>query len=163
MIRLIAAIDTSRGMADGQGIPWQGKLPSDAEYFRSRTAEGLIVMGFRTYEEFARPLHDRTNFVVSRPGTVALRPGFAPVEELDPFLAHHRNEVVWVIGGAGLYGASLPMADELWITQLDREFHCTKFFPPFEHDFDLDPGATTMVENGIPFRFETWRRKRPPE
>jgi dihydrofolate reductase len=160
MIRLIAAIDARRGLADEQGIPWQGRLPTDAAYFRSRTAEGLIVMGFTTYEEFATPLHDRTNYVASRSTTTALRPGFEVVADLDPFLAAHRDEVVWVIGGAALYEASLPVADELVITQLDQDFHCTKFFPSYDQDFDLDPGAPTMVEGGISFRFETWRRHR---
>jgi dihydrofolate reductase len=161
MMRLIVAIDEKRGLADDHGIPWQGRIPSDAEYFRSRTAEGLIVMGFRTYEEFARPLHDRTNYVFSRSATSSLRPGFSPVTDLAPFMAGHRDDVVWIIGGAGLYQAALPLADELYITQLDGDFGCTKFFPEFAHDFLLDPGARRMVENDISFRFEVWRRPPP--
>ncbi len=160
MIRLIAAMDARRGLADEHGIPWQGRIPSDAEYFRRRTAQGLIVMGFGTYQEFAEPLHDRTNYVATRSTTTGLRPGFEVVPALDPFLADHGDEEVWVIGGAAIYEASLPRADELVLTQLDRDFHCTKFFPPFDHDFHLDPGAPTTVENGISFRFETWRRNR---
>ena len=160
MIRLIVAIDSRRGLADEHGIPWQGKIPSDAAYFRDRTTEGLIVMGFKTYEEFATPLHDRTNYVATRSTDAALRPGFEVVPDLDPFLDAHRDEVVWVIGGAALYEASLPMADELVITQLDQDFHCTKFFPSYDQDFQLDPGAATMVESGISFRFETWHRTR---
>jgi dihydrofolate reductase len=59
MIRLIAAIDKSRGIADEHGIPWQGKIPTDTRYFREQTAEGTIVMGYGTYVEYDRPLHDR--------------------------------------------------------------------------------------------------------
>ncbi len=159
VIRLIAAIDVKRGLGDGHGIPWQGKLPSDAEYFRSQTAEGLIVMGFRTYEEFDLPLHDRVNYVVSRPGSSPLRSGFHAVQDLSRFLADHTEELVWIIGGAALYEASLASADELYITQLDQDFHCTKFFPRFDDGFLLDPGAETRHENGISFRFETWQRR----
>jgi dihydrofolate reductase len=152
VIRLIAAIDVKRGLGDGHGIPWQGKLPSDAAYFRSQTDEGLIVMGFRTYEEFDQPLHDRTNYVVSRAGSSPLRPGFDAVDDLARFLADHTGELVWIIGGAAVYGASLASADELYITQIDQDFHCTKFFPVFEGE--------TQRENDISFRFETWRRRR---
>jgi dihydrofolate reductase len=159
VIRLIAAIDVKRGLGDGHGIPWQGKLPSDAEYFRTQTAEGLIVMGFRTYEEFDHPLHDRANFVASRPGAPPLRTDFHAVEDLSQFLADHARELVWIIGGAGLYEATLASADELYITQLDRDFHCTKFFPAFDGEFLLDPGAETRRENDISFRFERWRRR----
>lgn len=52
MIRLIAAMDSKRGIATSAGIPW--KLPGDAAYFRERTARGLILMGRATYNEFAR-------------------------------------------------------------------------------------------------------------
>jgi dihydrofolate reductase len=160
VIRLIAAIDVKRGLGDGHGIPWQGKLPSDAEYFRRQTTEGLIVMGFRTYEEFDRPLHDRTNYVVSRSGSSPLRPGFDSVDDLGRFLTDHTGELVWIIGGAAVYEASLASADELYITQLEQDFHCTKFFPVFDGEFLLDPGAETQRENDISFRFETWRRRR---
>jgi dihydrofolate reductase len=159
MIRAIAAIDVQRGLGDGHGIPWQGKLPSDAEYFRSQTAEGLVLMGFRTYEEFERPLHGRTNYVMARPGTPPLRSGFRAVEDLEQFLTDHSDQLVWIIGGAGLYEQSLAFTDELYITQLDRDFHCTTFFPKFDLEFVLDPGAETHCENDIPFRFEKWRRK----
>jgi dihydrofolate reductase len=29
MIRLIAAVDSQRGVANEHGIPWQGKVPMD--------------------------------------------------------------------------------------------------------------------------------------
>jgi dihydrofolate reductase len=161
VIRLIVAIDANRGLADDQGIPWQGRLPSDARYFRDQTAEGTIVMGFRTYEEFAHPLHDRTNYVVARSGGPPLRTGFRPVLDLDQFLAGHTGGTVWIIGGAGLYQRTLPAADQLFITQLDQDFHCTKFFPRFDADFSLDPGSETHRENDISYRFETWHRNRP--
>jgi dihydrofolate reductase len=38
MIRLIAAIDSQRGIATDSGIPW--KLPGDSAYFREKTAQG---------------------------------------------------------------------------------------------------------------------------
>ena len=63
MIRLIAAIDSQRGIATDSGIPW--KLPGDTAYFREKTANGLIVMGRATYDEFAAPLHGRENYVLS--------------------------------------------------------------------------------------------------
>ena len=52
-----AAIDSRRGIATDTGIPW--KLPGDSEYFREKTANGLIVMGRATYDEFVAPLHGR--------------------------------------------------------------------------------------------------------
>src|SRR5271156_3204471 len=131
MIRLIAAMDTHRGIANDHGIPWQGKIPRDTTHFHEATSNGIIVMGYGTYQEYDKPLHGRENFVVSRPNTEELRAGFVVVPDADRFLDEHGDELVWVIGGAALFSASLSRADELVLTQLDAVYHCTKFFPEF--------------------------------
>jgi dihydrofolate reductase len=158
VIRLIAAVDSQMGIANEHGIPWQGKIPTDTRYFQDQTATGVIIMGYETYKEFDKPLHDRVNFVLARPNTVALRTGFDVVFDLAQFFREHTNELVWVIGGAGLFTVSLPQADELFLTQLDGDFHCTKFFPKFADIFYLASEAGPHVENDISFIFQTWRR-----
>src|SRR5277367_2000935 len=100
MIRLIAAIDSLRGIATDSGIPW--KLPGDTAYFREKTASGLIVMGRATYDEFAAPLHGRENYVLSRTTTL-LRTGFEAIAGLEQLRAAHPDEDMWVIGGAAVY------------------------------------------------------------
>jgi dihydrofolate reductase len=159
MIRLIAAIDKSRGIADDHGIPWQGRIPADSRYFKDQTAEGAIVMGYRTYEEFSHPLHDRANYVVTRPETPPLRPGFVAAADLDAFLLEKAHAVVWVIGGAGIFAEAIHVADELFITQLDADFRCTKFFPKFDNDFVRAREFGWHRENDISFRFQIWRRR----
>ena len=75
MIRLIAALDTDRGIATDEGIPWS--LPGDRAYFRRETGRGVIVMGRSTYAEFDAPLHGRDNYVLTsrvRPVAPGLRP-----------------------------------------------------------------------------------------
>ena len=158
MIRLIAAIDENHGLADANGIPWQGKIPTDSHYFSDQTVHGVILMGFRTYEEFDHSLHDRLNFVVTRAGTPPLRPGFRAVLDLGKFFDEHAHEMVWVIGGASLFAQTMSLADELYITQLNADFHCTKFLPEYDDDFLLEPGLEPHLENGISYRFEIWRR-----
>jgi dihydrofolate reductase len=160
MPRLIAATDEKLGVANEHGIPWQGKIPMDTNRFHELTAHGIIVMGYGTYKEYDQPLHDRDNFVVSRPDTGELRPGFVLVPDAKKFFGQHANELVWVIGGASLFGDSLARADELFLTRLDADFHCTKFFPEFADSFQLESDEGNHTENGITFHFETWRRSR---
>ena len=149
VLRLIAAVDTTLGVADDHGIPWQGKIPTDARHFEEQTTSGVIVMGYGTYEEFAKPLHERDNFVVTRPDTGDLRPGFVSVTDLETFLQVRSDELVWAIGGAALFGATIAKADELYLTQLDRDFHCTKFFPSFSDDFERPgPGEIYAAISG---------------
>jgi dihydrofolate reductase len=161
MIRMIAALDSRRGIADEHGIPWQGKIPTDSKYFREQTQNGVILMGYGTYKEFDAPLHDRENFIVARPGT-ELRPGFAPISDTAQFFEEHSKDVVWVIGGAALFATSLPLADELYLTQLEADFHCTKFFPEYADTFQLERKLGSQIESDITFHFEMWQRSSKP-
>ena len=154
MIRCIVAIDSERGLADNHGIPWQGKVPTDARYFREQTTGGDILMGFKTYQEFTAPLPERRNYVLTHSGD-ALRDGFLAVMDVTAFLAEHPS--AWVIGGAGLFAKTIDVADELYITQLEGTFSCTRFFPAFEHDFVLADQSEPLTENGITYSFQIWR------
>jgi dihydrofolate reductase len=157
VIRMIAAVDAKLGVANEHGIPWAGKIPLDTQYFQDQTADGVIVMGFQTYTEFDHPLHNRENFVATH-GTEALRAGFVGVPDLTEFFDEHASELVWVIGGAGLFAASLGQAEQLFLTHLDEDFHCTKFFPNYVDTFELVSELGPHVQSGISFTFQTWQR-----
>jgi dihydrofolate reductase len=156
MIRLIAALDSQRGIATDSGIPW--KLPADTAYFRQKTETGLILMGRATYDEFASPLHDRENYVLSR-ATATLRAGFHAVADLRQLRKAHPGEDVWVIGGATVYQETIAEAEELLLTQVLHDFHCTKFFPPHQAAFARTDQSPGHEEGGIGYRFETWRSR----
>jgi dihydrofolate reductase len=155
VIRLIAAIDSRRGIATDSGIPW--KLPGDTAYFHEKTATGVIMMGWATYTEFAAPLHGRENFILtSRPEP--LRTGFRPIGSLDELVTDHPDQDIWVIGGATVYEETVGEAGELLLTQVVGDFDCTKFFPPYKADFLLAAQGEDRQEGGITYRFETWGR-----
>jgi dihydrofolate reductase len=155
MIRLIAAMDSNRGIATASGIPW--KLSGDMAYFRQQTAQGLILMGRATYNEFAAPLHGRENFVLSTdPGP--LRTGFQAVGSLDQLRASHPEQEIWIIGGATVYAETISEAEELLITQVLGDFNCTKFFPNFTDAFRFTVRDDERQDGGVSYRFETWQR-----
>ena len=158
MIRQIAAIDSQRGIATDTGIPW--KLPGDSAYFREKTANGLIVMGRATYDEFAAPLHGRENYVLSHTST-PFRTGFQAIADLEQLRAAHPHEDIWVIGGATVYRETIAEAGELLLTQVLKDFHCTKFFPPYEADFELESQSADHQEADLTYRFQTWQSRRP--
>jgi dihydrofolate reductase len=161
VLNLIAAVDEALGVANDGGIPWQGKLPTDAQYFRDQTTVGIILMGYGTYKEFDKPLHDRENFVVARPDSGELKSGFVGVPDAADFLDQHAHDLVWVIGGAALFAQTLARADQLLLTRVVGDFHCTKFFPTFSDAFELQSEASPHVESGITFHFESWQRTVP--
>lgn len=152
-MRFIAAIDEHRGLATDDGIPWT--LPTDQRFFVEQTRDGLILMGYGTYLEFDDPMHGRTNYVATL-RTEDLKPGFVPIHDVPAFAAEHSGEVVNNIGGAALFGSTLSLADELVLTRIRADFHCTKFFPAFEASFQRTSQSAPVTENGTAFVFETW-------
>ena len=155
MIRLIAAIDSRRGIATDSGIPW--RLPGDTAYFHEKTTTGVILMGGATYNEFAAPLHERENFVLTA-RTGPLRTGFRAVGSLDQLVAAHPDEDVWVIGGATVYAETIAEAEQLLLTQVVGNFDCTKFFPPYQAEFRLAAQGDDRQDGETTYRFETWQR-----
>jgi dihydrofolate reductase len=120
--------------ADG-ALPWH--LPEDLKLFRERTTGCAVVMGRRTWEslpERFRPLPGRTNIVLtSDPGWTAegaQRAGSVQ-EVLD------RHDSVWVIGGGSVYGAFLPHAHRLVVTDIDLSVEGDTWAPPIGPEWEL--------------------------
>jgi dihydrofolate reductase len=160
MIRLIAAIDDKRGIANEHGIPWHGKLPTDVKYYHEKVASGdLILMGYGVYKELSKPMRGGVNYVATYEQNERFRSGFEPIYDARKFLESVEHKDVWNIGGAILFKSTLDLAHELYLTRVQGDFHCTKFFPEFEQDFELISSTEPQEENGITFHFEVWKRK----
>ncbi len=157
MIRLIAAMDDKHGLAGKHGLPWQGKVPMDVTHFHKLIEGQAILMGQRTYQEFTKPLADVRNFVLTA-SDEPLRPGFEPVKDLTAFLQNPPQDL-WILGGANVFAQTLDFAEELHLTHIEGDFHCTKFFPPFEHKFTLAEESQAQTQNGITFKFTTYIKK----
>lgn len=154
MIRLIAAIDSLGGIADDRGIPWD--LPSDKKYYQDKIRDKVVLMGRGTYETHLTPL-GRENYVLTS-HREPLRAGFKAIGDLDTFL--NQNSSVWVIGGSEIFEMLLPYADELYITQVEGNFNCTKFFPSFGNDFIEVNKSKIFKENGTRFQYQIWKSNR---
>ena len=158
MIRAIVAIDEKRGLADDHGIPWQGKLPTDVNYYREKVKTGTLLMGYGLYKELTRPYPGGINYVATSNHDEKLHEGFEPVYDAREFLKNCNGDA-WNLGGAGIITSTFDLIDELYITQLEGDFHCTKFFPEYKDKFELVSETEPQTENGITFRFTVWKRK----
>ncbi len=107
MIKFIVAIDEKKGMANEHGIPWQGKIPGDVKRFRDLTEHGNVLMGYKTYSEFNKPLSNRHNYVLTN-SDEQLREGFEPVRDLEQFIKTFDGDL-WVIGEPLYSSKRLPM------------------------------------------------------
>lgn len=162
-IVLIAAV--ARNGVIGRGNELVFTEPADQRHFRQATMGCPVVMGRKTWESLPprfRPLPGRRNVVVTR------NPAFqAPGAECVSSLAAALLQVagarrVFVIGGAQLYAAALPLAHTLMLTEVDADLPGDTFFPAWDRTQFLEAarqGAHT--EAGVAFHFVTYERCRP--
>jgi dihydrofolate reductase len=164
MLALIAAVARNGVIGDGRALPWH--LPEDARHFRTVTNGHAVIMGRRTWDSLPprfRPLPGRRNIVVTRqPGWQAEGAEVVP----SPAAAFERvraDERAFVIGGSELYAAALPFADELVLTEIDRDFDGATRFPPFDRtqftEIAREPRRAAPPHE-FDFAFVTYRRVR---
>lgn len=130
-------VGVARGGVIGRGgvLPWH--LPEDLRHFKATTTGHAIIMGRRTWASIGRALPGRTSIVVSS-GELDLPPGVIGARDLDAALARARDvdPEPYVIGGARLYEAAMPLATRLSVTEIDLEVpDGDTFFPPIPGDF----------------------------
>ncbi|MCA9333120.1 dihydrofolate reductase [Candidatus Saccharibacteria bacterium] len=156
MIRSIAAIDSNNGIANEAGIPWLGKIPSDYKYYREKISKTDIIMGYGMYLEMKKPYPDCVNYVATSKNE-GLRDGFVAISNAYDFIKNYSSDI-WNMGGAGLFASTFDLNDELYITQLQGDFGCTKFFPEFKSEYKLTTESKPITENGITFTFQVWSK-----
>jgi len=161
-VALVAAIARGRVIGRDNAIPWW--IPEDARRFRALTTGHAVVMGRRTWESLPdrfRPLPDRRNVVVTRDLAWAAE-GAERAESVDEALRLlDGTPRVFVIGGAEVYRAALPLADELLLTEVEADVRGDTFFPEFDpSEFEETAREHHVSESGLAFSFVSFERRR---
>lgn len=132
-ISLIVAMSRHRVIGLNNKMPWH--LSADLKRFKAITMNAPILMGRKTFESIGKPLIGRTNIILSHNQNYKTD-GCLVFNSLESALeaARHYGEEVFVIGGAALYDMALPLANRLYLTDIDAEFSGDTFFP--EIDFN---------------------------
>lgn len=159
-LALIAAV--ARDGAIGRDNDLLFKLREDMQHFKRTTLGCPVVMGRKTWDSIGRPLPGRRNIVVTRQADwqadAVERAG-----SLDEALALVADaDRVFVIGGAQLYAAALPLADELVLTEIDAEVdRADTFFPAWDRGaFEEASRESHVSADGLAYSFVTWQRRR---
>jgi len=127
---LIVARGRNGVIGRDNAMPWH--LPADLAHFKRVTMGHPVVMGRRTWDSIGRPLPGRRNVVVSRSPGLALA-GAEVAGSLHEALARlEGSDEVFVIGGGQLYAEALPIADRLYVTEIDAVPEGDVRFPPLD-------------------------------
>lgn len=140
-------------------LPWH--LPEDLAHFKRTTLGCPVIMGRKTWDSLPpkfRPLPGRPNIVVTRdPGFVAAGASVAHSLEAARDLCP-AGGTAWVIGGAQVYAQALPLASEVVVTEIARDFEGDAFAPELGGEWREVARDEQVGANGLPFAFVTYRR-----
>lgn len=131
-ISLIAALSRNRVIGKNNGLPWH--LPDDMKYFMQTTKGHHVIMGRKNYDsipEKFRPLPNRNNIVVTRQKDLKLD-GCLVVNSLQAGVDIAKNAdepELFIIGGSAIYQLGLPLANRLYLTEIDADLQGDTYFP----------------------------------
>ncbi len=129
-VSIIAAIAANGVIGRNNDLPWH--LPEDLKRFRALTMGHHIIMGRKTYESLGRLLPGRTTVIVSRNVDYRVEGAIVVPTLAQAIAACHDDPEVFVIGGAQLYRDALPVADKLYLTELQDSFEGDVRFPEYD-------------------------------
>src|SRR5215217_3254458 len=129
-ISLIVAMARNRVIGANQSIPWH--LPGELKMFKSITMGHHMIMGRNTWESIGRLLPGRTTVIVTRQGDYKVPGAIIAASLEDAIAACGDDQETFVIGGAQLYTAALPIADRIYLTEVDADVAGDTFMPEFD-------------------------------
>ncbi len=163
----IVAMTQNRVIGADNAMPWH--IPEDLAYFKRATLGCPVIMGRKTFDSIiarlARPLPDRSNFVLTRKANWSY-PGVHVAHELALALSlasaaaiSGGKKKVFVIGGEEIYRQVLGFLDALYITEIK-----TRDIPGDAHFPAINPAIWERVScepsqsSSQSFSFDVYRR-----
>lgn len=159
MLSLIAAVAENGVIGDRNRLLWH--ISEDLRRFKALTTGHPVIMGRKTCESLGRPLPNRTNVVITRhPLAIA---GCMVVHSLEEALTRFpADEELFIIGGAQIYAAALPIADRFYLTRVGHAYEGDTRFPawnPAEWRLVASEAHPCGADYPYPFAFETYERR----
>ncbi|AMS28735.1 MAG TPA: hypothetical protein DIU09_03480 [Hyphomonadaceae bacterium] len=132
-------------------LPW--RLGSDLKNFKAITLGKPVIMGRKTWDSIGRPLPGRPNLVITRDtdfqaqGASIWTSLALAIEAAKAMAKTAQQYEICVIGGGQIYAEALPLADRLYLTDVNAAPVGTAFFPAFDES-DWTESARTEFAAG---------------
>ncbi len=162
MLKILVAFDENRVIGKNNTLIWH--LPADLKRFKALTTGHVIIMGRKTFESIGKPLPNRTSIVISRQADLQIEGATIAhsVEEAILKAKSITREDIYIVGGAEIYALSLPLADQILVTQLHDIFDGDAYFPEIPAEiFEITEKehGITDEKNAYQYSYLTYTRK----
>lgn len=151
-ISLIVARTKNHVIGKDNRMPWH--LPVDLAWFRQNTVDKPVIMGRKTYQSIGRLLPKRPNIILSRSG-FSVDGAYAAIDfEQAVELAKIFTDVdeIMVIGGGELFKQIIPLADRLYLTEIQAEIDGDTLFEFDEANWQLKEEKWSEIDEQNPYQ-----------
>ena len=131
-ISIIVAMAQNRTIGINNTLPW--RCPADLKHFKALTMGHHMIMGRKTFDSIGKPLPGRTTVVVTRNPELKID-GCIVTHSLNQAIAACTgDEEIFIVGGAELYAQALPLADTIYLTEIQQDVSGDAHFPAFNQE-----------------------------
>jgi dihydrofolate reductase len=131
-IAIIVALAKNRTIGANNRLPW--RCPEDLKHFKQLTMGHHMVMGRKTFDSIGKALPGRTTVVVTRDESLEIAGCLIAHSLNDALSLCGSDEQVFIVGGEQIYRQSLPLADTLFITEIQQDVEGDAHFPEFDRN-----------------------------
>ena len=152
-LKAIVAISENSVIGKNGDLPW--RISEDLKWFKKITLGHTLLMGRKTWESLPGALPKRENWVLS--STIEANNSKIRVfKKIQDALDAAKDRTLFIIGGGELYRQTLPLCDELYVSEVRRIIeNGDAFFPSFKNDFEL----TEKLFESPEFTLNRWIRR----
>ena len=162
-ISLIAAVDSKNGIGLNGKMPW-GHIKEDMEFFRKKTRGCTVIMGRCTFESLGnKTLPDRRNIVISSTPNLVY---YSRYQNLfyefsleDALVKLLTEKEIFIIGGESIYKRAIYYADTIYLTHIDKDYHCDRFFPNVNEDIFRKEELKNFAHDSVNVRICKYTKK----
>lgn len=157
IISMIAAVGKNAELGKGNDLIWHFK--EDMKFFKETTMGNTVIMGRKTFESLPKALPNRKNIVITNNKDYSAEDAVV-VHSPDEALALAESEEVFIIGGGRIYSRFLPLADKLYLTEIEAECESADtFFPHFDKSLYDAEQLSSYDVNGTKFSHVCYTKK----
>ncbi len=159
-LSILVAMASNRTIGIDNRLPW--RCPEDLKHFKALTMGHHMIMGRKTFDSIGKPLPGRTTVVVTRNRELNIDGCLVAHSLPEAVSACAGDEQVFVVGGAELYAQALPLADTLYITEIQLDVDGDAHFPEFQQEEWQEVAREARQQEQpqpLRFHFVTYQRK----
>jgi len=160
MLSIIAAMARNRVIGIANRLPWH--LPEDLQHFKRLTMGHHILMGRKTYASIGRPLPGRTTVILTRQPGFRVEGCLSAGSLAEAVAMCGDDPEVFVVGGAELYAQALPLAERLYLTEIEADYAGDAYFPEVDREQWRETGRQQQASaGGLAYAYVTYERRHP--